>query len=344
MQIARREWEPGVLLFDMESDDLRVGVSSGGGTVQRLRVKTPSGGWLDAALGFDAPEDYRRSDACLGATIGPVADRMAFGRCTLDGKTVRLPLNAGPDCMHCGDLGFHRAVWDWATLPDGVRLFKTFEADARGFPGTLCAEVRFRLTGDRTLRLEYEAQCDRETAVSFTNHTYFNLSGGARDCLGHRLTLRAARYAETEREVEPICTGRARPVDGTPLDFRGGALIGDVLRRADFREIAAAGGVDHYFLADGSGLREVAELYDPESGLALACRTDAPGLLVYTGNGLSGARGRGGAVYGRHWGVCLETERFPNAVNLPDRRSQVLLEPGEVYRSVTEFSFEWRTC
>ncbi|OPZ69289.1 MAG: Aldose 1-epimerase [Firmicutes bacterium ADurb.Bin467] len=126
---------------------------------------------------------------------------------------------------------------------------------------------------------------------------------------------------------------------GTPLDFRSGRAVGDAAARAEFPEIRAAGGVDHYFACDGEGFRTMATLASPASGLTLTCSSDAPGLLVYTGNGLDGVAGKGGKIYGRHWGVCLETGRFPNAVNFPGRREGVLLQPGEAYESATEFAF-----
>ena len=328
-----------VWLYELAAEGLCARVSGYGGILQSLILTDPEGRATDVVLGLDTLEEYRRSDACFGAMVGPLADRLAGGRCVLDGREVRLPLNAGPDTMHCGAAGFHRRVWDGELLERGLRLSRTFDEADTGFPGRLSVELRYLIPAPRVLRLEYHAECTRQTAVSFTNHSYFNLSGGRADCLGHVLTVRADRYAETERDSEPICTGRTLPVDGTPLDLRAGARVGDAVARADFREIAVAGGVDHYFPVAGTGLRELARLRCPEAGLTLLCRSDAPGLLIYTGNGLSGERGKGGRRYGRHWGVCLETERFPNAVNLPSRRPGALLEPGEAYDSATEFEF-----
>ena len=345
VRMVRRDWGDAdgaaVGLFEIEGDGLRAEVSNYGGVIRALMLAGPRGRPLDVVLGYDALADYRRGEAFFGAMIGPIADRVADGRCVLDGREVRFPRNAGPDSMHCGGLGFHNKVWDWEPLADGLRLYRTFDEASVGIPGALSVELRYRLPGPRTLRLEYAAHCTREAAVSFTNHSYFSLNGGRADCRDHRLTVHADRYAETERMEEPICTGRALPVDGTPLDLRRGVRVGDAVDRTDFREIAAAGGIDHYFPVAGEGLREVARLYCPESGLALRCRSDAPGLLVYTGNGLASEPGKGGAVYGRNWGVCLETARFPNAVNRPERRPTVLLEPGEVYASATEFAFDW---
>lgn len=345
MRITRRLWGEvdgeAVFLFTLERDGLRACVSNYGGIVQSLWVSDESGRSLDAVLGYDTLEEYRRGDAFFGATIGPVADRIAGGRCLLDGRTIRLPLNAGPDVSHSGPKGFHSRVWDWRGEEDGLCLYGDLDEASTGFPGTLSVELRYRLLPPRTLRLESTCRCTRETAVSVTNHSYFTLNGGRGDCLDHALTLRAGRYAETERKSDPIPTGRLLPVEGTPLDFRAGRPVGEAVDRFDFSEIARAGGVDHFFPVEGSGLRELAVLRCPETGLTLRCRSDAPGLLVYTANGLVAERGKGGRVYGPRWAVCLETERIPNAVNLPEWRRQAVLTPGEVSATVAEYEWVW---
>ena len=345
MKIARRPWgrvgDRPVWLFELERDGLRAAVSNYGGILQSLWVSDGSGRSLDAVLGYDTLEEYQNSDTFFGAAVGPVADRIAGGQCLLDGRVIRLPRNAGPDISHSGDGGFHRRVWEWREEADGLCLFADMDEAATGFPGTLSVELRYRLLPPRTLRLEYAARCTRETAVSITNHSYFTLNGGRGDCLDHLLTLRAGRYAQTCRDADPIPTGRLLSVAGTPLDFREGAPIGGAVDRFDFGEIARAGGVDHYFAVEGSGLREHAVLRCPDTGLALRCRSDAPGLLVYTANGLDAERGKGGRIYGGRYAVCLETERLPNAVNLEEWRPQVLLEPGEVAASATEFEWSW---
>lgn len=344
MRIVRRPWgqcgDRAVYLFELDDErGMRARVSNFGGVLQSLIVNGGDGEALDVVLGYDTLAEYQTDATFFGAMIGPIADRMDGGRCNLDGRQVQLPLNAGPDSMHSGPNGFHNQTWDWEERADGVCFYRTFAPEETGFPGNLEARLSYRLRGADVLRLEYEAVCDRETALSFTNHSYFNLDGGANDCRAHRIRVCADRYAETERESDPICTGRALKVEGTPFDMRIGRALDEVLRCEAFPEIRSGGGVDHYFLVDGAGMRAHARLESRKSGLCLSCFSDAPGLLVYTGNGLEAERGKGGAVYGRNWGVCLETGRFPNAVNFPALRDEVILRPGERYQSATEFRF-----
>ena len=344
MMMKKRLWGEceGKQIYLFELDDgcgMRARVSNYGGVLQALWVRDAGGRAMDVVLGYDTLEEYRNDTTFFGAMIGPIADRLDGGHCVLGGHEVQLPLNAGPDSMHSGATGFHNQIWDWAELPDGVAFVRDFTQDQIGFPGTLHARIAYRISEARTLRIEYSASCDCETALSMTNHSYFNLDGGHKHCREHTLTLFADTYAETTREAEPIFTGRALPVEGTPFDMRGGRKIGDVIARREFHEILTGNGIDHYFLTNGGGMRTHAILRSPDSGVSLECRSDAPGILVYSGNGLENERGKGGAVYGRNYAVCLETGRFPNAVNFEDRRADVLLQPGDRYQSATEFIF-----
>lgn len=331
-----------VHLFDIGNPQgLHARVSDFGGLLQALWLPDAQGNMLDVVLGYDTPAEYAASETFFGAFVGPLADRLEGGRCVLNEQQVCLPLNAGPDNMHSGPGGFHAHIWKWEDLPDGIAFYKEFSGENAVLPGRLNARIEYRISGS-CLRIVYSAESDCETAVSFTNHSYFSLNGGKHDCLDHRIRVNASKYAETMREVDPICTGRKLDVHGTPLDLRESKLLGDVLRREDFREIRTAGGLDHYFITDGEGMREHARVECAQSGIYLICNSDAPGILVYAANGLETERGKQGAVYGKNWAICLETERFPNAVNMPAHRESVLLRPGEKYRSATEFVFEYR--
>ena len=330
-----------VFLYTLAGGGVEASVSNYGGVLQSFLVNDAKGKPLDIVLGYDTLEAYKKGPYFFGAMIGPVADRLAEGRCTLDGKTVQLSKNAGPDSMHSGPCGFHAQVWDTEILEDRVVFYRTFLDGALGFPGEMRVRLGYSIPKPFTLRLTYHATCGREAALSFTNHSYFNLDGARRDCLDHALLIHSDVYAETAREVDPLVTGRLLDVSGTPFDLRALTRLGDPLRQTEDREIASAGGIDHYFKVRGKGFREAAMLQSAESGLRLSCRSDADGILVYTGNGLLNAAGKAGKRYDRHWGVCLETGQLPNAVNFPQHRASVLFEPGKEYQSVTEFAIDY---
>ena len=100
-------------------------------------------------------------------------------------------------------------------------------------------------------------------------------------------------------------------------------------------------GIDHTFVlrGDGTDSRPAARLEHPGTGRALEVETDQPTLQVYTGNRLDGTlAGRDGRLLRQGDGICLETQRHPDAPNQPGFPSAVL-RPGETYRSHTRWTF-----
>jgi aldose 1-epimerase len=86
-------------------------------------------------------------------------------------------------------------------------------------------------------------------------------------------------------------------------------------------------------------LRPVARLEDPKSGRVMTVAADQPGVQFYTGNFLDGSHKGKGATYVQYAGLCLETQKFPNAINIPDWQGQVILRPGQPYRHIMIHTF-----
>jgi aldose 1-epimerase len=91
-------------------------------------------------------------------------------------------------------------------------------------------------------------------------------------------------------------------------------------------------GYDHNFVVNAD---PCAVLHDPHSGRTMAVSTDCPGLQLYTG-GVRGP-GKGGASYGKHCAVCLESQYFPDAVNHPQWPQPFFTH----YKSQTTYRFTW---
>lgn len=313
-----------------------------GGIISSLKVPDRHGQFGDVVLGFDTLDGYLKDSPYFGALIGRYGNRIAKGQFVLDGKTYKLATNNGPNHLHGGVKGFDKVVWNAVPGENGdgvsVTLTRTSPDGEEGYPGQLHVTVRYTLTDKNELAIEYRATTDKPTPVNLTQHSYFNLAADGTDILGHELTVHASRYTPVDDTLIP--TGELAPVQGTPFDFQESTAIGARLD-ADSQQLKNGHGYDHNWVLDrnGPGLRAAARLVDPKSGRTLDVATTEPGLQFYSGNFLDGTNtGKGGRVYGRRTGLCLETQHYPDSPNHPNFPSTIL-QPGQTYSSRTVFTF-----
>jgi aldose 1-epimerase len=309
-----------------------------GATLTELWMPDRSGKTGDVILGFDDLKGYLQNEPYLGATVGRVANRIAKGKFTLDGKEYSLETNDGPNSLHSGKNGLSHMVWKGEALKVAHGAAAKFSFDSpdgdEGFPGAASISVTYTLTDSNELKLSYKATTDKATPLNLTNHSYFNL-GGEKDILSHVLYLNADHYTPVDSTLIP--TGEILPVKGTPLDFTTPTAIG-----AHIAELKGSpGGYDHNFAVNGAmgKMRIAARVYDPESGRQMEVWTVEPGVQFYSGNFLDGTlAGKRGMVYGQHAGLCLETQHFPDSVNQPKFPSTIV-RPGTTYHTETILKF-----
>ena len=314
-----------------------------GGLVISLKTKDRAGALADIVLGFDSLDGYLKSSPYFGALVGRYANRIAKGRFTLDGAAYTLAVNNGPNALHGGLRGFDKVVWRAEPKDDstgvGVVLSYTSRDGEEGYPGNLNVRVTYTLTDRNAFAIDYLATADKATPINLTQHSYFNLAGdGAGDVLGHVVAIDADRYTPVDTTLIP--TGTLEDVAGTPFDFRRGSAIGDHIGDAN-EQLRRAGGYDHNFVLNrtGPGLQHAVRVVEPKSGRTLDAETTEPGVQFYTGNFLDGTiTGKGGHVYKRRNGFCLETQHFPDSPNQPSFPSTIL-RPGAEYRSRTVYTF-----
>jgi aldose 1-epimerase len=320
---------------------IEVKISNYGGTVVSIIMPDRLGLPGDVVLGFDKLDDYLTNSPFFGAIVGRYGNRIAKAKFTLEGSTYTLATNNGPNSLHGGIRGFDKVLWQARhfTSHDGQALeLKYVSKDGEeGFPGTLSVTALYTLTPANELRLEFTATTDKATVANLTQHSYFNLAGKG-DILNHVLFLNADKFTPVDSTLIP--TGELRSVAGTPFDFRQPTAIGARINDND-EQLKLAGGYDHNFVVNNppGKLGLVARATDPASGRVLEVFSTQPGVQFYTGNFLSGTlTGKGGWVYQRRAGFCLEAQHFPDSPNQANFPS-VVLKPGEVYRNTIIFKF-----
>ena len=316
-----------------------VTITNYGGIVTSLTAPDKDGNFADVVLGFDTLEPYLERHPYFGATIGRYGNRIAFGKFTLDGTEYTLAANNDANHLHGGNDGFDRVVWhaEEATRDDavGLKLHYLSKDMEEGYPGNLDVHVEYWLTNDNALECNFKATTDKATPINLTHHGYFNLTGMKDTILGHEMMISAGRYTPVDEGLIP--TGELASVEGTPMDFRTATAIGA-------RIASVTGGYDHNYVLDGAdgSLKKQVEVYEPTTGRVLEVLTTEPGVQFYTGNFLDGTNtGKGGTVYQKNYGFCLEPQHYPDSPNQPDFPSAIL-RPGETYTHQTVYKFSAR--
>jgi len=169
-------------------------------------------------------------------------------------------------------------------------------------------------------------------------------------CCTPTYALRLAEIAEHEHPLRPLAesTVRLLIVAGEP-----GGSIPPTRERIERNWGARV--IDHHGLTEVGPVsfecweapgylhvnegQFIAEVLDPASGRTLDISTTQPGLQFFTGNKLDGSiTGKAGHVYNKRFGLCLETQHFPDSPNKANFPTTIL-RPDEKYNSRTVFAF-----
>ncbi|MET7256593.1 aldose epimerase family protein [Dyadobacter fermentans] len=324
------------------ANGMTVNITNYGGIITKLTAPDKNGQWADVVLGFDSLAPYLSGHPFFGALVGRYGNRIAKGKFKLNGQEYSLAINNGPNALHGGTKGFDKVIWKATEIKQdsvvGLQLEYTSKDMEEGYPGNLTVKVVYTLDNENALTIDYTATTDKPTVVNLTNHSYFNLTGLKRDILDHEITIASDSIVPVDTTLIP--TGKLRAVEGTPFDFRKATKVGAGIDKVEDEQIKAGGGYDHCWVLkrSGDGLEKFATVKDPESGRVMEVFTTEPGVQFYTGNFLDGKLTGKGATYSKRFGLCLETEHYPDSPNQPQFPTTTL-NPGETYKTTTKYKF-----
>ena len=309
-----------IIQYTLTCAGVEADIMTYGATLTALRVPDREGKPVNVVFGHETFEEYLTKPGYHGATVGRFANRIGKSCFEINGVTYHVSANEGANCLHGGNKGLDKRVWTVVQAREDMLRLNYLSPDGEeGFPGNLDVTVTYRLTADRGLVIEYDAVSDRDTVISLTNHSYYNVGGVETTTEGLLLHIDADRITPADEELIPH--GEFRDVTGNLFDFRTPKLfVGDL--SAD-PVLGKRGCYDENFVLNGSGMRRIATLEGGNRGIALEVFSDQPGMQIYTGNPNA---------------IALETQNFPNAVNCPEYPSP-LLRAGEHYRTSTEYRF-----
>ena len=330
-------------LYTLSEGLLTMQVTNFGARVVALWAPDRNGDLADIAIGYESLDRYinNTGERFLGAAVGPVANRIADGRMTLDGVEYRLSRNNNGQTLHGGLLGVDRIVWDVKSHSSNKIVFECTLPDGQdGFPGNRHIEMTYSLTPRNEFVVTYEAQTDTTTVMNLSHHSFFNLSGeGSGTILDHTLTIAASHITPVDSRLIP--TGEIMPVDGTPFDFRTPHTIGERIDTPNEQLTFGKGYDANWCLnrADDGTVQSVATLYCPSNGRHMEVLTDQVGLQFYSGNFFDGSTtGKYGRTLDFRESVVLETQKWPDGINHKNFPS-IVLNPEEKYTHTCIYRF-----
>lgn len=316
--------------YTIATAEANVQICTLGGTILSLNVPNAQGTLTDVALAMTSAQDMLNECEYMGAIVGRCANRIDFGRFTLNGKQYQLAQNDGTAHLHGGVDGFNSRIFEAKQLGDyALQLSCVSLSGDQGYPGTVQFSVTYQLDKS-ALSITYNALSVQDTVFNPTNHAYFNLNGQDDGCIyDNVLQIFATHYLTVDEHLIPC---KKSSVKGTPFDFTVPKPIGQDIA-SSHAQIAIAGGYDHNYCVDEN---HVARAYSNKTGVQMDVYSDMPGVQFYTGNFLCGNKGK--SVYPKHSGFCLETQFYPNAINRSDFESPVL-RAGKHFTSQTVYAF-----
>jgi len=318
----------------ISNGDIEFSVINRGATLISVKIINKQRIQEECILGFDNIADYEKHLHYFGATIGRVCNRIGGAEFSIDGSITKLAKNdTGKNQLHGGMKGFDKVIWNLKSFEEkgaaGIRCTYLSRDGEENYPGNLNVEVKYILTSNNELIIEYKGESEKKTPVNLTNHAYWNLSGNKKENIfNHNLQIEADTYLPTDELNIP--TGEIKKVDSTPFDFR------KLKNLAPFLD--EKGGFDHNFnlsLKKKETPENRIYIEHPKSGRSMEILTTEPGVQFYSAFHLKELKKKGFDSYDA---LCLETQMYPDAVN-QEKFQSIILSPGEVYRQKTIHRF-----
>lgn len=322
---------------------MEVSITNYGGALVAIMVPDKDGKMANVIQGHDNIQDCMSSpEPFLSTLIGRYGNRICKGKFTMNDKEYSLAVNNGPNHLHGGPTGFHARVWDAEQINGHELVLRYISAYyEEGFPGELNMTVKYSLTDDNELVIDYRGTTNKKTVVNMTSHGFFSLAGIANptpSAMNVICQINADFFIPIDENSIP--TGEILKVEGTPFDFRMPTPVGERID-ADCPQIKNGAGYDHCFVLNKREVGELsfaAKIVEPESGRTMEVYTTEPGVQFYSDNWADGYKGQFGATFGRRSALCFEAQHFPDSPNRAHFPS-VILRPGEVYKQKTIYKF-----
>ena len=289
----------------------------------------------DVLLGYEKFEDLIKAEGYFNSIIGRVCNRIGNSKFNLNNKEYNLFSNNPPHHLHGGREGFNKKIWKIDEIKKDNNSIKCilsyFSKDMEeNYPGNLNCKTVYELNNNNEIVITFICESDQDTIINLTNHNYWNFHGHNRhyqNIADHFVKINSNSICETDENSIP--TGNLLKVKNTKFDLNEFFKIN--------KNFLDSGGIDHNFsLIDSDNKNKIAIIYSSKTGMGVEYTTDQPGIQFYTGNMMNhNYIGKYNKNYGVQFGMCLETQTFPDAINQFNFPSPIL-KNGEIYKRFTK--------
>jgi len=293
-------------IYTLENETLRIKVTSLGATLMSLYDKKKE---LELVLGFDSVDDYIvNRTTYIGSTVGRCANRIGNSSFKINNKEYHVLANNGPNSLHGGGIQFSFEEFECVEKTDDKISFKYYSKNNdAGYPGNLTLLVSYRLDNNK-LHFDISGISDEDTLFNITNHTYFNFNGGSVDALETQIKI-PTDYVSINDENGMSKDIKIEVAD-TVYDFREFKKLKDIIGKDDS---LANGGIDHNYVFENMDDKLICSLKDEK--VQVNIYSDLPDAQIYSANCFDEFKARNGYIYNKYWGIAVEPQYCPNAIN-----------------------------
>ena len=278
----------------------------------------------DVLLGYGNIDGVLESHGYFNTIVGRVANRIGSSKFSIDNNEYQLYSNVAPNHLHGGKVGFNKKILKIENIEeqtDSIKcIMKYLSQDMEeNYPGNLDCTVTYELNNNNELLIDFGATSDKDTIVNMTNHNYWNFHGHGdsyQNNEDHVVCIDSKSICETDEQSIP--TGKILNVEESKFDLQKDFLIN--------KDFLSSGGIDHNYILEDQTMKEsVAKIYSKKTRLGVEYFTNQNGIQFYTGNMmLDKYIGKYEKPYGFQYGMCLEPQHFPDAINHQNFPSPIL--------------------
>ena len=288
----------------------------------------------DVVLGYGNFNDCLTEKDYFNFIIGRVCNRISNSKFIINDKVHKLYANTPPHHLHGGKEGFNKKIWKINNINENkneiaCELEYLSPHLEENYPGNLQCKAIYSLNNNNELKLDFHAISDCDTIVNITNHNYWNFHGHGKNyqnITNHSVQIKSKKICEIDNEYVP--TGNLITVNNTKFDLNNHFSI-----TQDFLD---QGGIDHNYALQNNNLEDAVVIaYSELTGMGVEYYTNQKGVQFYSGNMMQEKyNGKYSKFYGKNYGMCFETQNYPDSINQSNFPSTVL-NKNEKYHSQT---------